>query len=129
MTTTELFEAWAQACVKKDVDAIADLYAEDGVHTFAFRQGAPSFHGREKIRQMLAEGFGQAPVNFTGIADLVVHRTEDPNTIVAEFAFEGQTHGGYPIRPTYIEIFTARDGKIAAVRDYENLAYRAQSES
>ena len=41
MTVTELFRAWADACVAKDVDTMADLYCADATHAFPFRDGTP----------------------------------------------------------------------------------------
>jgi uncharacterized protein len=64
MDVIELFWAWAEACVAKDVDAMAALYCVDATHAFPFRDGAPVIKGREAIRQHLASGFGRAPVSL-----------------------------------------------------------------
>jgi uncharacterized protein len=129
MNVTELFWAWAEACVAKDVESIADLYCVDATHAFPFREGAPVIEGRETIRQHLAAGFGQAPVSFSGIRHAVVHHTDDPHTVVAECTFEGTvTSTGAVFRPSYVEVLTEREGLIGAVRDYENLSYRATLE-
>ncbi len=126
MNATELFEAWARACIAKDVDAIADLYCEDATHTFPFREGAPTIEGREAIREHLGAGFARAPIAFSAIAAATIHRTEDPKTVIVECTFEGTlTSTGATYRPSYVEVLTERDGLIGAVRDYENLAYRA----
>jgi ketosteroid isomerase-like protein len=129
MTVTELFWAWAGACVAKDVDTIADLYCTDATHAFPFRDGTPVIEGREAIRRHLAEGFGRAPVSFSGVKRAIVHRTEDPHTVIVECTFEGTlTSTGAVFEPSYVEVLTERDGLIGAVRDYENLAYRAARE-
>jgi hypothetical protein len=129
MDVTELFWAWAKACVAKDVDAIADLYCPDATHAFPFREGAPVIAGREAIRRHLAAGFGQAPVSFSGIKDAVVHHTDDPHTVVVECRFDGTvTSTGAVFQPPYVEVLTEREGLIGAVRDYENLSYRATRE-
>ena len=126
MNATELFWAWADACVAKEVDTIADLYCADATHAFPFRDGAPVIQGREAIRRNLAEGFGRAPVSFSGVKRAVVHRTEDPRTVIVECTFDGiLTRTGAVFEPSYVEVLTERDGLIGAVRDYENLAYRA----
>jgi uncharacterized protein len=126
MNASELFQAWARACVAKDVDSIADLYCEDATHTFPFREGSPVVEGREAIREHLAEGFGRAPVSFSGIKHAAVHHTDDPHTVIVECVFEGTViPTGAVYRPSYVEVVTERDGLIGAVRDYENLGYRA----
>jgi uncharacterized protein len=125
MNATEVFWAWAEACVAKDVDAMAELYCADATHTFPFREGAPVLEGREAIRQHLAGGFANAPMAFSGVKHAVVHRTEDPHTVIVECTFEGiLTTTGAAFQPSYVEVLTERDGLIGAVRDYENLAYR-----
>jgi uncharacterized protein len=126
MNASELFEAWAQACVAKDVDSIADLYCEDATHTFPFRDGSPVIEGREAIREHLGQGFARAPISFSGIEHVTVHQTDDSHTVIVECTFEGTvTSTGADYRPSYVEVVTERDGLIGAVRDYENLAYRA----
>jgi ketosteroid isomerase-like protein len=129
MDVTELFRAWADACVVKDVDTIADLYCTDATHAFPFRDGTPVIEGREAIRRHLAEGLGRAPVSFSGVKHAIVHRTEDPHTVIVECTFEGTlTSTGAVFEPSYVEVLTERDGLIGAVRDYENLAYRPARE-
>jgi ketosteroid isomerase-like protein len=129
MDVTELFWAWAEACVAKNVDAIAALYCVDATHAFPFREGAPVIAGREAIRQHLAAGFGSAPVSFSGVKSAVVHHTDDPHTMVVECTFDGIiTSTGGVFEPSYVEVLTERDGLIGAVRDYENLGYRAARE-
>jgi uncharacterized protein len=129
MNVTELFWSWADACVAKDVDAIAGLYCADATHAFPFRDGAPVIEGRDAIRRHLADGFGRAPVSFSGVKHAIVHHTEDPHTVIVECTFNGTlTSTGAAFEPSYVEVLTERDGLIGAVRDYENLAYRAARE-
>jgi ketosteroid isomerase-like protein len=129
MDVTELFWAWAEACVAKDAEAMAKLYCADATHAFPFREGAPVITGREAIRQHLAAGLGSAPVSFSGVRHAVVHHTDDPHTVVAECTLDGVvTSTGGVFQPSYVEVLTERDGLIAAVRDYENLGYRAARE-
>ncbi|QMU76741.1 nuclear transport factor 2 family protein [Streptacidiphilus sp. PB12-B1b] len=125
MNAQQLFDAWVQAVLVKDTDAMADLYCEDGEHHFSFRDGAPFIKGREAIRAHLAATFGASPFTFQRLSACTVHRTTDPDTIIVECTFEGAAPGGAPFNPSYVEVLTARDGRIARVRDYENLAYRA----
>ena len=58
MNVTELFWAWAGACVAKDVDAIADLYCTDATHAFPFRDGTPVIEGRRRSGGISQKGSG-----------------------------------------------------------------------
>ena len=50
--------------------------------------------------------------------------------MIVECTFEGMLAStGACFQPSYVEVLTERDGLIAAVRDYENLAYRAHATS
>ena len=125
MNPEAVFELWADAALRKDTNRMADLYCEDGEHHFPFRDGAPFIKGREAIRTHLANTFGKAPFEFNEL-EKVIHTTDDPNTIVVECTFHGvKLPTRTPFDPSYVEIFTVRDGQISSVRDYENLAYRA----
>src|ERR1700689_5807729 len=129
MNVTAKFWAWADVCVAKDVDTIAGLYCTDATHAFPFRDGTPVIEGREAIRRHLAEGFGRAPVSFSGVKHAIVHHTEDPHTVIVECTFDGTlTSTGAVFEAPDVEELTERDGPIAAVRDYETPAYRAARE-
>jgi ketosteroid isomerase-like protein len=46
--------------------------------------------------------------------------------VIVECTFNGTLAStGAVFEPSYVEVLTERDGLIGAVRDYENLAYRA----
>lgn len=126
MDATELFWKWAEAAMAKDIDAMADLYCLDAIHSFPFREGVPVVEGRDAIRQHLSAGLGQSPVTLRSFDQVHLHRTEDPHTVVVECTFEGEiAASGTVVRPAYIEVLTERDGLIASVRDYENIRSRS----
>lgn len=57
MKPRELVKAWVEAFNRADVDALAELYAEDAVNHQVVE--AP-LHGRDTIRAMFAAGFASA---------------------------------------------------------------------
>jgi ketosteroid isomerase-like protein len=75
--------------------------------------------GRQRIAEHFA-GAAQGALEFE-VRDLVVHQTEDPEVIIAEFGYEGRaTSTGRPLRVANIQVVRVRDGKIVASRDYHD---------
>ncbi|MEU0240912.1 nuclear transport factor 2 family protein [Nocardiopsis sp. NPDC006198] len=103
----------------KDMDGIAGMWAPDGTAAFPFAEaGAPTrLDGREAVRDYLS---GYTDVyDVTGVPAMRVHRTGDPETVVAEYSAEGRTvRTGVPYRMDYITVVTVRDGFITEFRDY-----------
>lgn len=107
----------------KDLDALADLYVEDGVHELPFAPPtAPRrLEGREPIRAYFTETLAEVTLEFSAFEEVAVHDTADPEVIVAEY----DAHG---IVPTTGEGFTTRNiwvlritgGQIKLWRDYWN---------
>ncbi|MDA0563786.1 nuclear transport factor 2 family protein [Streptomonospora sp. S1-112] len=114
-----VFRRLLELLVAKDMAGIAELWAPDGTAEFPFAEaGAPTrLSGRAAVRDYLA---GYTDVyDVTGVAAVRVHRTGDPETVVAEFSAEGRTvRTGAPYRMDYITVVTVRDGLIAEYRDY-----------
>lgn len=103
----------------KDMDGVAELWAPDSVTEFPFATaGAPTrLAGRDEVRDYLA-GYPDV-FDVTGFPSMLVHRTGDPATIVAEFTANGRTvRTGEPYEMTYISVITVRDGAITMCRDY-----------
>ncbi|MBP2472478.1 ketosteroid isomerase-like protein [Crossiella equi] len=103
----------------KDMDGVADLWALEGVAEFPFAAAGspPVVHGREAIRQYLA--------NYPELLDVrevpakTVHHTTDPDTVVVEFTAQGLTvRTGQPYELSYIAVVTTADGEITRYRDY-----------
>ncbi|MFC4562428.1 nuclear transport factor 2 family protein [Nocardiopsis mangrovi] len=114
-----VFRRMLDLLATKDMDGIAGLWAPEGTAEFPFAEaGAPKrLEGREAVRDYLA---GYTDVyDVTGIPAVRVHRTGDPETVVAEFSAEGRTvRTGAPYRMDYIAVITVQDGSITGYRDY-----------
>ncbi|ALG14718.1 hypothetical protein AOZ06_11560 [Kibdelosporangium phytohabitans] len=103
----------------KDMDAVADLWAEHGVGEFPFAAGNSPKHlaGREEVRQYLA-GYPDL-MDVRDIPEVTVHHTRQPDTIVVEFTANGRTvRTGEPYQLDYIAVITVQDGLITRYRDY-----------
>lgn len=107
--------------IAKDMDGIAELWAEDGTAEFPFAEGGGPgrLDGREAVREYLA-GYPDR-MDVREIPAVTVHGTERPDTVVVEFTARGRTvRTGRPYRLDYIAVITTRDGLITAYRDYWN---------
>jgi ketosteroid isomerase-like protein len=107
-----------------DMDAQADMYAEDGVLEWPFApEGMPRrVLGREAIRRVLVplgERARAAGHHLLRYDSVVVHDTSDPEVIVAEFDVQGEiVPSGQPYQLSYVQVLRVRDGKIVTFRDY-----------
>ena len=121
----EVFARLMEAVLAYDMNAQADLYAEDGVLEWPFApDGMPRrVEGREAIRAVLvplgerAKASDRRPLAYRS---LVVHETSNPDVIVVEFMLEGASPSGELYRIPYIQVLRARDGQIVSFRDYWN---------
>jgi ketosteroid isomerase-like protein len=101
---------------------LADLYADDAV---VEQPMAPRQYGhpvRMIGRTAIAEHFARAahmPVVLRA-QDVVVHATDDPETIVVEYDYAGQVAGREPFRSANVQVLTVRDGRIVFSRDYHD---------
>ena len=79
----------------KDLDALADLYAEDGVHELPFAPPpAPRrIEGREQVRAYFTGTLAGVALEFQRFEEVAIHDTTDPNVIVAEY----DAHGVIPL--------------------------------
>ncbi|MGP3938525.1 nuclear transport factor 2 family protein [Streptomyces sp. 6N106] len=105
----------------KDMDAVADLWAEDGTAEFPFAAGASPrrLAGREAVRGYLV-GFPEV-YDVREIPSITVHHTERPDTVVVEYHAKGHSvRTGEPYRMDYIVVITVQDGLITRFRDYWN---------
>ncbi|MFB7632534.1 nuclear transport factor 2 family protein [Streptomyces sp. NPDC056149] len=118
-TPEETFRRLLDLLLAKDMDAVADLWAEDGTAAFPFAVGAAprQLAGREAIRAYLAD-YPQR-MDVQAVPAVTVHRTERPDTIVVEFTADGLTvRTGAPYRLDYIAVITVRGGLVTHYRDY-----------
>lgn len=116
MTAKELFLKHLSLMGNPDDGAI---YAEDVVIDLPY---APKHHtgkleGREAVLRFL-RNIGAYFENVS-IGEPKFYETTDPNVIVAEYP-GGSTskETGLPYRQNYVSFVTAKDGKIAHIREY-----------
>jgi ketosteroid isomerase-like protein len=118
-TPEETFRRLLDLLLAKDMDALADLWADDGTAAFPFAEGASPrrLDGREAVRDYLA-GYPEH-MDVRSVPTITVHHTQQPDTIVVEFTAHGYTvRTGEPYRLDYITVVTTRDGLITRYRDY-----------
>jgi ketosteroid isomerase-like protein len=99
---------------------LADLYAEDAVVDQPFM--APRrerLTGRATIRAHF-EAAASLPLTLRP-HDVVVHTTDDPETIIAEFQYDvSNAETGRSDTVANIQVLRIRDGLIVATRDYHD---------
>lgn len=118
-TPEKTFRRMTDLMLAKDMDAVADLWAPDGVAEFPFAaQGSPRMlSGREEVRAYLTRY--PELMDMTEVAALTVRPTDQADTVVVEWTSAGRTVAtSRPYRLDYIVVLTVRDGLITLYRDY-----------
>jgi ketosteroid isomerase-like protein len=128
-TAQKIFGRYLHAgALSRDADALAELFAEDGVFEAPLVPAGHAFPnrlvGRDQIRAGMAAYYrrtGGTPAGAVDVAKsgFVLHDTADPEVFVAEIdtAFDV---AGATVMMSLVQIFRLRDGKIARLRDYFN---------
>jgi uncharacterized protein len=116
-----LLARYHQAMLGKNADALAELYAVDGVHEFPLL--SPFFpqrlNGREEIRKRYGAVWGASPIRIVEIREVAVHETGDPQVIVAEAEFTAEATGtGKTFVLAFAVVMRVEDGLIVHLRDY-----------
>ncbi|MGW5354242.1 nuclear transport factor 2 family protein [Streptomyces sp. NPDC004031] len=117
----DVLDRYYQAMLDKSADDLADLYAADAVHEFPFTAPGfpPSFEGREAVRAGYRAAWGASPVRVEEIRRVAVHRTDDPEVIVAEQVVMGTVPDtGAAFGVPGLLVLRVRGGRISHVRDY-----------
>ncbi|WP_433272334.1 nuclear transport factor 2 family protein [Actinosynnema sp. CS-041913] len=118
-TAEDLFHQSLSLLLAKDMTGYAGLWAADGIFEFPFAPaGYPArLTGRAAIEEYL-RGYPDL-LDVREITARTVHRTTDPDVVVAEFEAAGRVVAtDRPYRMRYAAVLTARDGEIASYRDY-----------
>ncbi|MGW7620005.1 nuclear transport factor 2 family protein [Streptomyces antimycoticus] len=118
-TSEETFRRLLELLLAKDMDAIADLWAENCTAEFPFAEGASPkrLTGREAVRGHLA-GYPDL-MNVRAIPTLTVRHMDQPDTIVVEFTAHGRTVAtNEPYQLDYITVLTTHQGLITHYRGY-----------
>jgi ketosteroid isomerase-like protein len=97
---------------------LADLHAErtNVVHPFDPLGGAPT-QARDALRARFSTPNPDRRIESMASTDMVVHRTGDPEVVIAEFSDTG-TADGKPFDLPCIFVVRVRDGVIIESRDY-----------
>jgi ketosteroid isomerase-like protein len=143
MTHEEIYQRYLYAgALTRDADALAELFAPDGVvesplvpegHEYPRR-----LEGREQIRAGMAAYYQRAAIGGetpgageaaggpaapgseavdTGESRYVLHATGDPDVFIAEVdAVVGGSDGNSTV--SLVQIFRVREGQITLLRDY-----------
>ncbi|MFF5515404.1 nuclear transport factor 2 family protein [Streptomyces coeruleorubidus] len=120
-TPADLYRHSLRLLLEKDIDAWVGLWAEDGVMEFPF--APPGRPRRLEGKEAVAAYMRPYPdhIDLHDFPDLRIHRTTDPETIVAEMRGVGRlVKTDSPYDMTYVAVVTVRDGLIASYRDYWN---------
>ena len=119
-TPRETVERFLKAVVSPAPGDMADCYAHQVVIEMPFASGlAPARleTTREELRQRFASGATSR--RYTGLRDVRVHETADPDVLVIEYTLDGtRISEGEPFTMTFVMVLTFRDGLIAHSRDY-----------
>ncbi|OUD01298.1 nuclear transport factor 2 family protein [Streptomyces swartbergensis] len=120
-TPADLYRHSLRLLLEKDIPAWVGLWAEDGVMEFPF--APPGRPRRLEGKEAVAAYMRPYPdhIDLHDFPDLRIHRTSDPETIVAEMRGIGRlVKTDSPYDMTYIAVVTVRDGLIVSYRDYWN---------
>ncbi|WP_037972298.1 nuclear transport factor 2 family protein [Streptomyces sp. NRRL WC-3742] len=117
----QLLARYRRAMLDLDADALAGLYAEDGVHEFPFLfPGMPErYSGREEVRAGYRAAWGASAARPQEIREVAVHPGADPEVLTVEQTVIGTIAGtGAPFALPGLLVLRARDGLLVHVRDY-----------
>jgi uncharacterized protein len=119
MGAAQVFEQMFELFKTGNVQAISDLMSEDAVMEFPF---APPKRPRQvKGKNNIIE-YNQAIlgiVAFTGMTDVEIYRTIDPDCVIVEMTGHGTIlETGDTFERRYIEVCRTKNGRIKLIRDY-----------
>jgi ketosteroid isomerase-like protein len=122
-----VLERLRQAAISQSIDDMSRVYAVDAVHEFPFtRPGVPSrLAGREEIVNWIAAGWQGYPLKYERYRTLAIYDTSDPETIIVEQEALGISAATGAFALPNIIVLTVRNGQIARLRDYVNIAAAA----
>jgi uncharacterized protein len=130
LSPREVVELWHDRALALDLNAEADLYAEDATWEAPFMDPDTLVRGRENIRRMLLEakkGLERSRVRPVGYHSKVWHETTDPEVVIVEFTVHGEIGRNDSFALPYIQVYRVRDGEIVSLRDYYTAGTSAAS--
>jgi ketosteroid isomerase-like protein len=120
-TTAEVFARCMEMLMTKDMPGFLELMSPECVMEFPFAPPgkARRLEGSAELREHFVEN--AELVQVSGVNELTMHETTDPETIIVEFSGDGVALAtGAKIDVGFIAVFTARDGLCVRYRDYWN---------
>jgi uncharacterized protein len=120
-----VIERYVTAVAARDMDAVRDLFAEDA--TWWLGGELPlsgTWRGRDAI---LGDFLGSIPRLYRPetISLEITSLIAEGETVALEWTSRAQTTSGEDYENRCAGVFTVRDGKIAAVREYMDTQYAA----
>jgi uncharacterized protein len=121
-TPRDLFERMRQQWFGHTDPLTGDLLADDVVIESPFAAGGPHrVEGRQQFLDFANPRRAVFPVRFDACRTTAIHDTTDPDTIVVEYELTGtSTTTDRQATAAFIAVLTARNGKIARWREYQN---------
>jgi ketosteroid isomerase-like protein len=124
MTSTprDLFRQMQQQWFGQVAALTGDLLADDVIIETPFAAPRPHrIEGKQQFLDFANPRRAAFPVRFDACRATAIHDTTDPNTIVVEYELTGtSTKTSRQSTAAFIGVLTARDGKIALWREYQN---------
>lgn len=119
--TRAVVQRWIDCTARGDVDAALALFDENAVWTnIGTTRFSGEFAGLETItRSLIGPLFAELE---SGIASEVEALLADGDRAVLLSRGMARTRGGRDYNNTYAQVFTVRDGRIVAVREYMDTA-------
>jgi 2-polyprenyl-6-methoxyphenol hydroxylase-like FAD-dependent oxidoreductase/ketosteroid isomerase-like protein len=119
-TPSEMIEE-VRRMIAGDGPEFSTLFATDGVLRYPFAPpGTPAeLRGREAIREFYRAGESSKGLLDMTDVQVVVHRTDDPELVMAEFSHHGWSHAtDEPYTFRALAVARVRDGRFVSYEDY-----------
>ncbi|KPI34092.1 protein of unknown function DUF1486 [Actinobacteria bacterium OV450] len=123
LTPADLYRHSLRLLLARDIPGWVGLWAEEGVMEFPFAPpGRPArLDGREAIADYMRPYPDHIDLHDFPDADLRIHETADPRTVVVEMRGVGRlVQTGRPFDMSYIAVVTVENGRFTSYRDYWN---------
>jgi uncharacterized protein len=127
-TPKQVVQRYLDALLDGDIDTIRDSFAEDATWTiYGDLPIAGPWEGRDRIVDDFLSTVGgtlfEAGTQSFEFPTLIA----EGDTVALEWRVRARTVGGADYDNVYCGIFTVRDGRISAVREYLDSAYAAKT--
>lgn len=121
----EVLEERRRVVMARDMEAFAELFADDAVIEMPFAGTGPipaRLEGKAAIRAFSTE-FRERPWEIDDLRIHQIHRTDDPEVVIVELSSVGHVGAtGERFEVPCVQVFRIRDGRIVLFRDYAGTA-------